>query len=87
LEDCAITQLQQLEVTEMVQQVAQRPERRLPGRRPDATSRVGALDATNSARRQQRKQTIHTLQAVVSAAVVVGVFAFAVPKIASYGSA
>jgi hypothetical protein len=131
LEDGAITQLQQPEVTEMVQQVAQLPERRLPGRRPsrgvisralrrddqhpgdprpdvsqppagigrslgkslrrtpglDATSRVGSLDATNSARRQHRKQTIHTLQAVVSAAVVVGVFAFAVPKIASYGSA
>ena len=39
------------------------------------------------ARRQRHKQTIRILQAVVSAAVVVGVFAFAVPKIASYGSA
>jgi hypothetical protein len=130
LEDCAITQLQQPEVTEMAEQVAQLAERQLPGRRPsrgfilralrrddqhsddprpdagqppagigrsldkslrrpggDGTSRVGSLNATDSARRQHPKQTIYTLQAVISAAVVVGVFAFAVPKIASYGSA
>jgi putative heme transporter len=130
LEDGAITQLQQPEVTEMAEQVAQLAERQLTGRRPsrgvisralrrddqhsddprpdagqppagigrslgkslrrpggEGRSRTGSLKATDSARRQHPKQTIHTLQAVVSAAVVVGVFAFAVPKIASYGSA
>lgn len=58
-------------------------------RRPggEGTSRIGSLNATKPARRQHHKQTIHTLQAVISAAVVVGVFAFAVPKVASYGSA
>jgi putative heme transporter len=53
----------------------------------DGTGRAGSLRATNSARRPHHKQTIRILQAVVSATVVVGVFAFAVPKIASYGSA
>jgi putative heme transporter len=36
---------------------------------------------------KRNRQTVHMVQAVVSIAIVVGVFAFAVPKVASYGSA
>jgi putative heme transporter len=64
LEDSAVTRWQQPEVTVMVEQTPQLPQRRSPSRR-----------------------TIRILQAAISAAVVVAVFAFAVPKIASYSSA
>jgi uncharacterized membrane protein YbhN (UPF0104 family) len=48
---------------------------------------VGAQGFTATTERKRGKQTKRILQAVVSAVAVVGVFAFAVPKFASYSSA
>jgi uncharacterized membrane protein YbhN (UPF0104 family) len=78
LGDYCLPQLQRPEVTVMVEQTAQLPERRSPGRR---------TIATRSARWKRDKGTIRLLQAGLSVAVVAAVFAFAVPKVASYGSA
>ena len=65
---------------------------RPPGKRLRRDPEADATTATSSipadpVRRQRHKRTIHTLQAAISAAIVVAVFAFAVPKIASYSSA